>query len=44
MKTEGDMEEEDTDVGALAAHVTIVFEGGTIPGYDSGHSSALILC
>jgi hypothetical protein len=38
------MEEEDTDVGALAAHVTIVFEGGTIPGYDFVHSSALVLC
>jgi hypothetical protein len=39
--------EENMDVDALAAHVTIMFEdgqGSAPPRYDLGHSSALVLC
>jgi hypothetical protein len=47
METESEMEEEDMDVDALFARVTIVFEGGradALPGYDFGHSFARVFC
>lgn len=48
METESEMEEEDEedmDVDALAARVTIVFEGGrggALPGYGFAHSFRLV--